>query len=153
MPATNLTARITHTTTTLITRLENILAIALPATPPSSSSLAHENPTSTATTNGSGGPNTSPAQPSSSGGGSSLATTAIESFNLDVETTALIKAAEDLMGLGRGIKEIWLAKAEQGVVRGEGGMVADDEEGAGREVGAREEDVRVVVDGLAKLFG
>ncbi len=45
------------------------------------------------------------------------------------------------MGLGRGIKEIWLSGSE---ARGgeEGGVV-----------GAREEDVKAVLEGLGKVLG
>lgn len=79
---------------------------------------------------------------------------ATETLNLDVETTALIKAAEDMMVLSRGIKEVWLRAPSSGI-----GMRDGEDRGEGREegmgaeagAGAREEDVRAVIDGLTKL--
>ncbi len=46
------------------------------------------------------------------------------------------------MGLGRGIKEIWLAGSE-----------AHGGQGRGVVVGAREEDVKAVLEGLGRLLG
>ncbi|ERF77243.1 hypothetical protein EPUS_05812 [Endocarpon pusillum Z07020] len=149
-------ARITHTTSTLLTRLENILAIALPPTSTNPSS----NNNNTDTTNpGSSAPN--PALGASSNPSITHAGIAVESFNLDVETTALVKAAEDLMGLGRGLKEIWLGGAGSGSGSGsgshggglDGAAEGVDGEVGGGGVGAREEDVRAVLEGLGRLLG
>ncbi|KAJ6051818.1 uncharacterized protein N7446_006454 [Penicillium canescens] len=38
----------------------------------------------------------------------SYTSTAVETYQLDVESTALIRAAEDLLGLTRTMKETWL---------------------------------------------
>jgi hypothetical protein len=76
-------ARITALSTTLIKRLENILAVAL------DSSAGHT----------AGGD--APAPPS-------LTDTSVQQFQLDVESTAVVRAAEEIMMLTRTLKEIWL---------------------------------------------
>ncbi|KEF52503.1 uncharacterized protein A1O9_11345 [Exophiala aquamarina CBS 119918] len=74
-----LQARITALSTTMIKRLENIFAVAL----------------------GTEG-NADPALPPS------LTDTSVQQFQLEVESNAMIRAAEEIMMLTRTMKEIWL---------------------------------------------
>lgn len=95
-PSTRLTAaalqaRLTSQTTPLLTRLENILATLLPSAP------ASADPSDLTSPSSSNNPQSSHVQ------------TATESLQLSVETTAMIRACEELMGLSRAMKEIWLS--------------------------------------------
>jgi len=81
-----LQARITALSTTLIKRLENIFAVALDETETPAPAFAK----------GDG-----PLPPS-------LTDTSVQQFQLDVESTAVIRAAEEIMMLTRTLKEIWL---------------------------------------------
>lgn len=74
-----LQARITALSTTLIKRFENILAVALDETDM----------------------NGQPVAPA-------LTDTAMQQLQLEVDSTALVKAAEEIMMLTRNLKEIWL---------------------------------------------
>ena len=74
-----LQARITALSTTLIKRFENILAVALEETDM----------------------NDQPVAPA-------LTDTAMQQLQLEVDCTALVKAAEEIMMLTRSLKEIWL---------------------------------------------
>ncbi|KIW99144.1 uncharacterized protein Z519_00807 [Cladophialophora bantiana CBS 173.52] len=120
-------ARITALSTTLIKRLENILAAAL-------------DDTAGQTAAGTGNP---PAPPS-------LIDTAVQQFQLEVESTAIVRAAEEIMMLTRTMKEIWLF----------GGLdtLAGDHDGRdrnGQDEAARrkmEEDVKVVEAGFKKFL-
>lgn len=61
------------------------------------------------------------------------------------------------MGLGRGIKELWLAGSEGMNSQAEEGVEEGRDEGTDRErrkvwAGAKEEDVRAVVEGLGRLM-
>ncbi|EXJ76351.1 uncharacterized protein A1O5_00859 [Cladophialophora psammophila CBS 110553] len=122
-----LQARITTLSTTLIKRLENILAVALDDTAGQPAA-------------GTGNP---PAPPS-------LIDTAVQQFQLDVESTAIVRAAEEIMMLTRTMKEIWLF----------GGLdtLAGDHDGRdpnGQDEAARrkmEDDVKVVEAGFKKFL-
>lgn len=146
-----LQARITHSTTSLLTRLENILAIAfLPANTPLPTTIQGQPTTSTTNNNTNTAENSSTSLPTST-----YSATAIETFNLDVETTALVKAAEDLMGLGRRMKELWLLAGPESEVHSSGAPPSAGEtpaSGARDGTGASEEDVRAVVEGLQTVL-
>ncbi|KIX03794.1 uncharacterized protein Z518_07347 [Rhinocladiella mackenziei CBS 650.93] len=79
-------SRISALSTTLIKRLENIFAVAL-----------DETDTQTAASTSDDAP--APA---------SLTETSVQQFQLDVESTAVVRAAEEIMMLTRTMKEIWL---------------------------------------------
>ncbi|OAL38597.1 hypothetical protein AYO20_02247 [Fonsecaea nubica] len=126
-----LQARITALSTTLIKRLENILAVALDDTAAQSAAA-------------SAGTANAPAPPS-------LTDTAVQQFQLDVESTAIVRAAEEIIMLTRTMKEIWLF----------GGLdtLKDDHEGQdvnGQDKAAirlkMEEDVKVVEEGFKKFL-
>jgi hypothetical protein len=118
-------ARITALSTTLIKRLENIFAVAL-------------DDTTTQTLSG-----TAPPPPS-------LTETSAQQFQLNVESTAVIRAAEEIMMLTRSMKEIWLF----------GGLDTLDSDRAGKDVDGHdedaqkkmEEDVRIVEQGFRKFL-
>ena len=106
-------ARITALSTTLIKRFENMLAVALDETDI----------------------NDQPVTPA-------LTDTAMQQLQLEVDSTALVKAAEEIMMLTRTLKEIWLF----------GGLntIKSDEEREEMEREERElvEEERVVARGL-----
>lgn len=112
-------ARITYLSNTLIKRIGNIFEEA----------LTHD-PAST--------------EPTSQDGTTSLTSTALQQFQLDVESTALVRAAEEIMVLTRSMKDVWLF----------GGLdtLAADRKGEHTE-GAQPEDVRVVAEYIQKRLG
>ncbi|OAP62005.1 hypothetical protein AYL99_04208 [Fonsecaea erecta] len=125
-----LQARITALSTTLIKRLENILAVALDDT-------AAQTAAASARTGN------APVPPS-------LTDTAVQQFQLDVESTAIVRAAEEIMMLTRTMKEIWLfggldtLKSDHRS-RDPNGM----DEAARRKM---EEDVKLVEEGFKKFL-
>lgn len=128
-----LQARITTLSTTLIKRLENIFAAALPPDPSNPSPAYQPSPS---TTNGTLSVSNAPA----------LTTTAIDQFQLDVESTALVRAAEEIMVLTRQLKDLWLF----------GGLdtLRNDQDGAGFLDEKAEEDKMIVEDFIKSvLFG
>jgi len=120
-----LQARITALSTTLIKRLENIFAVALDDT---------NIQTATGTVS---------APPS-------LTETSVQQLQLDVESTALIRAAEELMMLTRTMKEIWLFGGLNTLAKDhEGGTATGDDDRARMKM---EDDVRVVEAGFKKFL-
>ncbi|KAI9803275.1 MAG: hypothetical protein M1825_002066 [Sarcosagium campestre] len=73
-------------------------------------------------------------------GGRSRNATAVEAYQMEVETAALVRAAEDLLSLTRSMKEAWLFGRLQ--------TVADRKEAAEGD----NKDVQAVVDGLGKVL-
>ena len=74
----------------------------------------------------------------------------MQQFQLDVESTAVIRAAEEIMMLTRTMKEIWLFGGLDTLVQDHEGK-----EGTGQDEGAREkmeEDVRVVEQGFKEFL-
>ncbi|KAK5452875.1 hypothetical protein LTS15_007023 [Exophiala xenobiotica] len=119
-----LQARITALSTTLIKRLENIFAVALDET---------------------GAP-----APSSAGGDGprppSLTDTSVQQFQLDVESTAVIRAAEEIMMLTRTLKEIWL-------FGGLDTLEKDHQDAADEAMRKRmDEDIKVVEEGFKRFL-
>jgi hypothetical protein len=112
-------ARITHLSNTLIKRIGNIFEEA----------LAHD-PAS--------------AEPTSQDGAASHTSTALQQFQLDVESTALVRAAEEIMVLTRSMKDVWLF----------GGLDTLDADATGeRAEGAQPEDVGVVAEYIQRRLG
>ncbi|KAK6364773.1 uncharacterized protein PV06_06536 [Exophiala oligosperma] len=120
-----LQARITALSTTLIKRLENIFAVALDETGSGSTFPP--------------GGNDAPAP-------ASLTETSIQQFQLDVESTAVIRAAEEIMMLTRTLKEIWLF----------GGLdTLEEDRHNERDEAMRkrmDEDIKVVEDGFRRFL-
>ncbi|KIW10796.1 hypothetical protein PV08_10095 [Exophiala spinifera] len=120
-----LQARITALSTTLIKRLENIFAVALDETGPQSMFPA-------------GGSDVPPPP--------SLTDTSVQQFQLDVESTAVIRAAEEIMMLTRTLKEIWLF----------GGLDTLEQDHHNEEDEAMrkkmDEDIKVVEDGFKRFL-
>ena len=112
-------ARVTYLSNTLIKRIGNIFEQAM-TNDPASTELVTQNAVSSHTT------------------------TAMQQFQLDVESTALIRAAEEIMILTRSMKDVWLF----------GGLdtLTSDHNGKHTE-GAQSEDVRAVVDYIQKRLG
>jgi len=113
------TARIQGLSSTLIRRLENILAASLDNANSTPSSNEHKSPI--------------------------LTDTAVQQVQLDVESTALIRAAEEIMLLTRTMKEIWLFGGLD-TIKHEGDN--DDKDEKHREM---EENARIVNEGF-KVF-
>jgi hypothetical protein len=64
-----------------------------------------------------------------------------------VETAALVKAAQDLMGLGRGMKELWLSDCSSSSSSGSGSRVEGAvARGAGEVVQGAAEDVEMEME-------
>ncbi|EXJ93067.1 hypothetical protein A1O3_01623 [Capronia epimyces CBS 606.96] len=122
-----LQARITALSTTLIKRLENIFAVALDET-------AAETTTSASTRD----------QPPPS-----LIDTAVQQFQLDVESAAVIRAAEEILVLTRTMKEIWLFGGLDTLERDHEDDKNPRDEAARQKL---EEDVRVVEEGFKKFL-
>ncbi|KAJ9605337.1 hypothetical protein H2200_009994 [Cladophialophora chaetospira] len=120
-----LQARITALSTTLIKRLENIFAAAL-----------DDAPTQTAAGNPSAPP--------------SLTETSVQQFQLDVESTAVIRAAEEIMMLTRTMKEIWLFGGLDTLAADHGGKDMNGQNEAAQKKMA--EDVRIVEEGFRKFL-
>ncbi|ETI19330.1 hypothetical protein G647_09162 [Cladophialophora carrionii CBS 160.54] len=120
-----LQARITALSTTLIKRLENIFAVAL-------------DDTASQTAGGSATPPPS------------LTETSAQQFQLDVESTAVIRAAEEIMMLTRTMKEIWLFGGLDTLATDHNGKdVNGQDEAAQRKM---EEDIRIVEEGFRKFL-
>ena len=119
-----LLARISAISSTLIKRLENIFAAALQTAP--------EPPSA----NNSDGPPPP-----------SYVETATEQFQLEVESTALIRAAEEIMVLTRAMKDLWLFGGLR-TIRTE--LSKDDEEF--QRAQQMKDDQEVVADVLGKLL-
>ncbi|EXJ91277.1 hypothetical protein A1O1_04387 [Capronia coronata CBS 617.96] len=122
-----LQARITALSTTLIKRLENIFAVALDETAAEATNSA---------TSGSQLP-------------PSLTDTAVQQFQLDVESAAVIRAAEEIMMLTRTMKEIWLFGGLDTLEKDHDSDKNPEDEAVRRKV---EEDVRVVEEGFKKFL-
>jgi RecB family endonuclease NucS len=125
LPADVCAARVTALSTTLIKRLENIFAVALDDTAAQTS----------------GG--NAPAPPS-------LTETSVQQFQLDVESTAVIRAAEEIMMLTRTMKEIWLFGGLDTLAADHEGKDVDGQDGAAQR--KMEEDVRIVEEGFRKFL-
>ena len=112
-------ARITHLSNTLIKRIGNIFEEALAHDPASG-------------------------EPTSQDGAASHTGTALQQFQLDVESTALVRAAEEIMMLTRSMKDVWLF----------GGLDTLDSDDTGeRAEGAQPEDVGVVAEYIHRHLG
>jgi len=119
-----LQARITALSTTLIKRLENIFAVALDETgAPAAGSAGGD----------------APLPPS-------LTDTSVQQFQLDVESTAVIRAAEEITMLTRTLKEIWLFGGLDTLDKDH--QDADDEAMKKR----MEEDIKVVEEGFKRFL-
>ncbi|EHY60105.1 hypothetical protein ABEF92_001024 [Exophiala dermatitidis] len=121
-----LQARITALSTTLIKRLENIFAVALDGTsvgtiPPASAGVPPP----------------------------SLTDTAVQEFQLDIESAAVIRAAEEIMVLTRTMKEIWLFGGLDTLEKDHENDNNPQNEATKRKV---EEDTRVVEEGFKKFL-
>ncbi|KIX98372.1 uncharacterized protein Z520_05673 [Fonsecaea multimorphosa CBS 102226] len=125
-----LQARITALSTTLIKRLENILAVAL-------------DDTAAQTATAPAGTGNAPAPPS-------LTDTAVQQFQLDVESTAIVRAAEEIMMLTRTMKEIWLFGGLDTLKSDHQGRRLNGQDEAARR--KMEEDVKVVEEGFKKFL-
>jgi hypothetical protein len=112
-------ARITYLSNTLIKRIGNIFEEALA-----------NDPASTETTSQNGAP--------------SHTTTAMQQFQLDVESTALVRAAEEIMVLTRSMKDVWLFGGLDTLTTNHNGEHAD---------GAQPEDIRTVAGYIQKRLG
>ncbi|OAL24565.1 hypothetical protein AYO22_05354 [Fonsecaea multimorphosa] len=123
-------ARITALSTTLIKRLENILAVAL-------------DDTAAQTATAPAGTGNAPAPPS-------LTDTAVQQFQLDVESTAIVRAAEEIMMLTRTMKEIWLFGGLDTLKSDHQGRRLNGQDEAARR--KMEEDVKVVEEGFKKFL-
>jgi len=121
------TARITALSTTLIKRLENIFAVALDETGAQASARA-------------GGE--APPPPS-------LTDTSVQQFQLDVESTAVIRAAEEIMMLTRTLKEIWLFGGLDTLEQDHKNDNNVHDEAQRKKM---EEDIRVVEDGFKRFL-
>jgi hypothetical protein len=83
-------------------------------------------------------------EPISQNGDTSHTTTAIQQFQLGVESTALVRAAEEIMVLTRSMKDVWLF----------GGLDTLTSDHNGEHVeGAHPEDVRAVAEYIQKRLG
>ena len=113
------TARITYLSNTLIKRIGNIFEQALTKDPDS-------------------------IEPTAENGATSHANTAMQQFQLDVESTALVRAAEEIMTLTRSMKDVWLF----------GGLdtLVSDHSGQDME-GAQPGDVKAVAEYIQKRLG
>jgi len=110
-----LQARITALSTTLIKRVENIFAVAL------------DESQSVVSNDGAAPP--------------SLTDTAVQQYQLDIESSALVRTAEEIMILTRSMKEIWLF--------GDLHTLNQDEAGQDGETKRKiEEDSRIVEEGF-----
>jgi hypothetical protein len=109
-------ARITYLSNTLIKRIGNIFEEALTPDPAST-------------------------EPTSQGGATSHTTTAMQQFQLDVESTALVRAAEEIMVLTRSMKDVWLFGGLDTLTSDHNGEQTD---------GAQPEDVRAVAEYIQK---
>ncbi|KAL2414907.1 hypothetical protein ABEF95_002730 [Exophiala dermatitidis] len=121
-----LQARITALSTTLIKRLENIFAVALDGT-------------GAGTT-----PSASTGVPSPS-----LTDTAVQEFQLDIESAAVIRAAEEIMVLTRTMKEIWLFGGLDTLEKDHENDNNPQSEATKQKM---EEDIRVVEEGFKKFL-
>lgn len=84
------------------------------------------------------------AEPVSQNGAISHMTTAMQQFQLDVESTALVRAAEEITVLTRSMKEVWLF----------GGLdTLTSDHDAEHTDGAHPEDVRAVAEYMQKRLG
>ena len=112
-------ARITYLSNTLIKRIGNIFEQAL-TTDPASTEPTTQNLTASHTT------------------------TATQQFQLDVESSALVRAAEEIMILTRSMKDVWLF----------GGLdtLTSDHDGENTD-GAQPEDIRAVAEYIQKRLG
>jgi hypothetical protein len=113
-------ARITALSSTLIKRLENILAVALDDTTSQRGEVS--------------------APPS-------LVETSVHQFQLDVETTAVIRAAEEIMMLTRSMKEIWLF-GELDTIKADASTAVGPDEAAGK----MQQDIALVESGFQKFL-
>ena len=105
-------ARITYLPNTLIKRIGNIFEEALTNDPASTESTTQD-------------------------GVVTLTTTAMKQFQLDVESTALVRAAEEIMVLTRSMKDFWLF--------GSLDTLTSDHNGE-QEDGARPDDIKAVAE-------
>lgn len=117
------TARISTLTTTLIKRLENILAVAVTTDPFQSGTDAALPP--------------------------SLTDTAVQQFQLDAEAQSLIRACEDIMMLTRHMKDLWLFGGLHTLT---GDDPDDKTPGALQETRKMEEDARIVEQGFQRFL-
>lgn len=113
----------------MIKRLENILAVAL-----------DEHSTQTAAVSSPTG--TGPPPPS-------LIDTSVQQFQLDVESAAVVRAAEEIMMLTRTMKEIWLFGALDTLAKDHDADQSPQEEAARKEM---EEDVKIVEEGFKRFL-
>lgn len=121
------TARITALSTTLIKRLENIFAVALDESDAQASARA-------------GGD--APPPPS-------LTDTSVQQFQLDVESTAVVRAAEEIMMLTRTLKEIWLFGGLDTLENDHENDQNSHDEAQRKKM---EEDIQVVEDGFKRFL-
>jgi len=120
-----LQARITALSTTLIKRLENIFAVALDETGPQ-----------TAAGNAAAPP--------------SLTETSVQQFQLNVESTAVVRAAEEIMVLTRTMKEIWLFGGLDTLAEDHDGKDINGQDDAAQK--KMEENVRIVEEGFKRFL-
>ncbi|KIV95121.1 hypothetical protein PV10_02808 [Exophiala mesophila] len=118
-----LQARISTLTTTLIKRLENILAVAVNPDTMADSTDASLPP--------------------------SLTETAVQQFQLDAEAQSLIRACEDIMMLTRNMKDLWLFGGLHTLT---GDDTDDKTPGAVQEKRDMEEDARMVEQGFQRFL-
>ena len=126
-----LQARITALSTTMIKRLENIFAVALDPTK-----------TNASTTNGAELSSDASLPPS-------LTDTSVQQFQLEVDSTALVRAAEEIMMLTRTMKEIWLFGGLDTLTKDHEGEKDSESEALRKKM---DEDVKVVEEGFKRFL-
>lgn len=80
-------------------------------------------------------------EPTSQNDATSHTATAMQQFQLEVESTALVRAAEEMMVLTRSMKDVWLFGGLDTLVSDHDGERAD---------GAQSEDIRAVAECIQK---
>lgn len=167
-PASTLTSKYLHSrisflTTTLIKRFENILALSLDDTDLSSTSLGNNDEDSKTSTSIERGANNDEADVNTkednihrdddgNGDGSmrvgveKMSDTKAMQLQIQIETAGLVRAAEEVLGLSRGIKEVW-AYGDFSVDRevGRGGKDGDREQERVME-GEKEEEEAALIE-------
>jgi hypothetical protein len=115
-------ARITYLSNTLIKRIGNIFEEALKNDPASAESTTQD-------------------------GVITHTTTAMQQFQLDVESTALVRAAEEIMVLTRSMKDFWLFGSLDTLTSDHNGE-QEGEQGAG----AQPDDIKAVAEYINKCL-
>ena len=141
---TDYAARITALSTTMIKRLENIFAVALDEDRAKSAAAAAAATATGAETADATMPTSSdPSLPPS------LIDTSTQQFQLDVESTALVRAAEEIMMLTRTMKEIWLFGGLDTLTKDNDKDKNPENEALRKKM---DEDVRVVEEGFKRFL-